>query len=102
MMSRRRDPIPITEALSELTKSVQPSSVLAEVQRVWPAAVGETVAGWSRPVAERAGVVIVECDDSVIAHELEMMKSELLGKLTAQLTSGIPNELRFRVGQAAS
>ncbi|MBK5230640.1 MAG: DUF721 domain-containing protein [Thermoleophilia bacterium] len=85
-------------ALEALVRSVQPGSVLAEVQRQWPAAVGETIAGWARPVAEKAGVVVVECDDSVIAHELEMIKTELLGKLRERIETGAPRELKFRVG----
>lgn len=97
-MSRRREPLPIAGALSELTRQIQPSSVLAEVQRCWPEAVGETIAGWARPVGEKSGVVIVQCDDSVIAHELEMIKSDLLQKLTSRVASGAPRELRFRAG----
>jgi predicted nucleic acid-binding Zn ribbon protein len=97
-MVRRRDPVPLAGALEALVRSVQPGSVLAEVQRQWPAAVGETIAGWARPVAEKAGVVVVECDDSVIAHELEMIKTELLGKLRERIETGTPRELKFRVG----
>jgi predicted nucleic acid-binding Zn ribbon protein len=97
-MVRRRDPVPIAGALEALVRSTQPPSALAEVQRRWPAAVGETIAGWARPVAERAGVVVVECDDSVIAHELEMIKSELLGKLRETIETSPPRELKFRVG----
>ncbi|MFY9265692.1 MAG: DUF721 domain-containing protein [Solirubrobacterales bacterium] len=97
-MSRRRAPVPIAEALAGLTRDVQPPSLLAEIQRCWPLAVGETVAGWSSPVAEKAGVIVVECDDSVIAHELEMIKMELLEKLVRHLANGAPRELKFRVG----
>lgn len=95
-MSRRRDPIPLQRALAELTDAIQPAGTLAEVQREWATAVGETIAGWSRPVAERAGIVTVECDGSVIAHEMEMIKPELLVKLNAALGDAAPRDLRFR------
>ncbi|MBI4897808.1 MAG: DUF721 domain-containing protein [Actinobacteria bacterium] len=97
-MTRRRDPVRLAEALEELTRGAQPPSALAEIQRRWAEVVGETIAGWARPVAERAGVLTVECDDSVIAHELKMMAPQLLEKLAAALPSGAPRELRFRVG----
>lgn len=95
-MTRRRAPIPVADLLDRFTRDAQPASLLAELQRRWPEAVGETIAGWSAPVSEKGGVVVVECDDSVIAHELEMIKSELLSKLSETLVSGVPRELRFR------
>lgn len=97
-MSRRRDPLPLADALADLTGEIRPPSMLAEAQSKWAAAVGETIAGWARPVSEKAGVLVVACDDSVIAHELEMMKPELLQKLAAAMPSSAPRELKFRVG----
>lgn len=97
-MSHRRDPVPIAGALTDLTRRIQPSSVLAEVQRCWADAVGETIAGWAKPVAEKAGVIVVSCDDSVIAHELEMIKPELLEKLANTVAVNAPRDLKFRVG----
>lgn len=97
-MTRRRAPVPVADLLERFTRDAQPASVLAELQRRWPEVAGETIAGWARPVSERAGVVIVECDDSVIAHELEMIKPELLAKLKEQLENGAPLDLKFRVG----
>lgn len=97
-MSRRRDPVPLAGALADLTREIQPQSMLAEVQRCWAAAVGETIAGWTEPVAEKAGVIVVSCDDSVIAHELEMIKPELLEKLSGAISVGAPRDLKFRVG----
>lgn len=96
-MTRRRAPVPVSDLLDRFTRELQPASVLAELQRRWPEAAGETIAGWSTPVSEKAGVVVVECDDSVIAHELEMIKTELLAKLSETLDSGAPRDLRFRV-----
>lgn len=85
-------------ALADLTRQIQPQSVLAEVQRCWAQAVGETIAGWAKPVAEKAGVIVVSCDDSVIAHELEMIKPELLEKLAGTVATSAPRDLKFRVG----
>lgn len=97
-MTRRRAPFPVAELLDRFTRDAQPASALAELQRRWTEVAGETIAGWARPVSERAGVVTVECDDSVIAHELEMIKPELLAKLREQLGDDAPRDLRFRAG----
>ena len=96
-MVHRRNPFPLSDALEQFTRRVQPTSVLAEVQRSWPAAVGETIAGWTTPVAEKSGVIVVECEDSVVAHELEMLKPELLKKLANALPEKAPRDLKFRV-----
>ena len=99
-MSRRRNPVRAAEALEGLTRSIEPPGTLAAVQRAWPEAVGETIARWARPDSERAGVVTVACRDSVVAHELEMMKPQLLEQLSAALGSAPPADLRFRVRAA--
>lgn len=95
-MTRRRDLEPFSEALGEFTRGVQPSSPIAEIQRVWPIAAGETLAGWAQPISEIAGVVTFKCSDSMVAHELEMMKLELLTKLVEALPDNPPKELKFR------
>jgi predicted nucleic acid-binding Zn ribbon protein len=94
-MNRRRNPFPLADALSEVTADMQPATALARVQSAWPAAAGEMVAKWAVPVSERAGVVTFACTDSMVAHELELMKSDLLKKLAKELPEGPPSELKF-------
>lgn len=96
-MTRRRNPFPLADALGQFTDSAQPPTSLAAVQRAWPDAAGEAIAKWATPTAEAGGVVTVDCDDSVIAHELQMMAPQLLEKLAIQLPENAPKELRFRV-----
>jgi predicted nucleic acid-binding Zn ribbon protein len=96
-MVHRRNPFPLADALGEYTRGIQPASVLAEVQSKWADAVGETIAGWAHPVSETSGIVVVECDDSVVAHELEMLKPDLLKKLAEALPEKAPRDLKFRV-----
>ncbi len=94
---RRRAPRPLSEALTALTGSLEPSTVLARVQRVWASAVGETVAAAASPTAERSGVLTVVCSDSMWAAELEMMP-ELVDRLNAALGEGAIARLRCRTG----
>jgi predicted nucleic acid-binding Zn ribbon protein len=95
-MTRRRDLEPFSDALNEFTRAVQPSSAIAEIQRVWPSAAGEMLSGWAQPVSEIGGTVTFKCTDSMVAHELEMMKLELLKKLAEALPDNPPKELKFR------
>ena len=96
-MTRRRNPVQLAEALGDFTRDAQPATLLAEVQRVWGGAVGEMIAKWGTPVSENAGVVTIECDDSMVAGELNMMKETILEQLRAELPERAPKELRFRV-----
>lgn len=94
-MARRRDFKPISAAISEITTGIEPATALAKVQSAWPDAVGETIARWATPVAERGGVVTFACTDSMVAHELQMIKPELLEKLTNSVSDWAPKDLKF-------
>lgn len=96
-MARRRDFTPLGDALSDLTGELQPQTSIARIQSAWPVAVGETLARWAVPVSERGGVVTFACTDSMVAHELEMMKPELLKKLEKALDSQPVSDLRFTI-----
>jgi predicted nucleic acid-binding Zn ribbon protein len=96
-MVHRRDPVLLGDVLGEFTREAQPATALAEVQRVWPDAVGEVIAKWGSPVSESGGVVTIECDDSMVAGELNMMKESILEKLREKLPERAVSELRFRV-----
>lgn len=96
-MTKRRNPFPLADALTEFTESIQPSTPLATMQKAWPGLVGEAVAKWSTPVSESAGTVTIQCSDSVVAHELSMMSVDLLEKLASEVPDNRPKQLRFKV-----
>jgi predicted nucleic acid-binding Zn ribbon protein len=90
----RRAPRPLAAAIAPLQEALAPATLLAAVQRAWPAAVGEAVAHAASPVAERGGVVTVACSASVWAQELDLMAPLLLEKLNAAIDSGEVRRLR--------
>jgi predicted nucleic acid-binding Zn ribbon protein len=71
-----------------------PATVLAEVQTVWPAAVGPAIAAEARPSAERAGTLTVACSASVWAQELDLMAPVILEQVNARLREGALTRLR--------
>ncbi|MEA2320795.1 MAG: hypothetical protein QOD81_645 [Solirubrobacteraceae bacterium] len=91
---RRRDPRPLGHAIAALTDRLAPQTLLAEVQRVWPAAVGEVVAAQAEPTGERDGVLVVTCSSAVWAQELDLMATDLIARLNAQLGGGAVRSLR--------
>jgi predicted nucleic acid-binding Zn ribbon protein len=91
---RRRDPRPLGHAIAALTDRLAPQTLLAEVQRVWPAAVGEVVAAQAEPTGERDGVLVVTCSSAVWAQELDLMATDLIAPLNAQLGGGAVRSLR--------
>jgi len=96
---RRRAPRPLSAALDALTASLAPATVLASVQGVWAATVGDAIAAHATPVGERAGVLEVSCDESVWAAELELMGPDLVDRLNAALARPAISALRCRTGR---
>ena len=91
---RRREPRPLGHAISALADRLAPQTLLAEVQRVWPAAVGEAIAAQAEPTGERDGVLVVTCASAVWAQELDLMGPELVERLNALLGAARVRSLR--------
>ncbi len=90
----RRAPRPLALALGSLQHTLAPATLLAEVQRVWPAVAGEVIAREASPTAERGGVVTVTCVASVWANELDLMAPLLIARINAAVRSGEVRRLR--------
>jgi predicted nucleic acid-binding Zn ribbon protein len=95
---RRRTPVPLAGAVEALAAQLEPLTPLSAVQRAWPGAVGAAVAAEARPVAERGGVVTVQCRSSVWAHELTLLAPDLVRRLNEALGEGRVTELRCTSG----
>jgi predicted nucleic acid-binding Zn ribbon protein len=91
----RSSPRTLAEAFGVLTDGLAPRTLLADVQRAWPAAVGESIASQAAPTAARGGVLTVSCAASVWAQELDLMGPQIVGRLNAAL-GGEPRVLRLR------
>jgi predicted nucleic acid-binding Zn ribbon protein len=81
-------------ALDSLRDELAPATLLADVQRAWPGAVGDAIAAEAVPTAERAGVVTISCSAGVWAQELDLMAPTILGRLNAVLGSHRVQRLR--------
>ncbi len=93
---RRPTPRPIAQALEGFTATLAPASTLARTQGCWEAVVGAAIAAAARPVAERDGVLTVQCEAAVWAQELDLMAHELLTRLNAALGEEHLHKLRCR------
>ncbi len=72
-------------AFESLRDDLAPETLLADVQRAWPDAVGAAIAAEATPTSERRGVVTVSCSAAVWAQELDLMAPKILGSLNARL-----------------
>ena len=93
---RRHQPRPVGHAISALADRLAPQTPLAEVQRVWEAAVGTVVAAQAEPTGEREGVLVVTCSSAVWAQELDLMAPDLVDRLNALLNADRVRGLRCR------
>jgi predicted nucleic acid-binding Zn ribbon protein len=94
MTPYRRSPRPLSLALDRVRDELEPDSLLADVQRTWPGAVGPGIACEAQPTSERGGVVTVACSASVWAQELDLMAPAILDRLNQMLRSGRVTRLR--------
>lgn len=90
----RRSPRTASVALDRLRDELAPQTLLAEVQRVWPEAVGTAIAAEAEPSAERGGVLTVSCSAAVWAQELDLMAPAIIDRLNQLLDSGRVLRLR--------
>jgi predicted nucleic acid-binding Zn ribbon protein len=88
----------VAHALDALTAGLAPPTVLAEVQRAWPAAAGELFAGKAQPYKESGGEVSVRCAEAVLAQELALMSEMVRERLNEALGRPAVTALRIRVG----
>ncbi len=102
MTKYRRHPRSMEMALGVLADELEPATLLAELQRVWPATVGSSIAAQAQPTGERGGVVTVACSASVWAQELDLMAPQIVEGLNRALTGGVVTRLRcVAVGHGA-
>ena len=94
MTRRRRSPRSLELAIERVRGDLAPATLLAEVQSVWPEAVGEAIAAEARPTAERGGVLTISCSASVWAQELDLMGPTIVERLNGALESGSVTRLR--------
>ena len=88
MTRRRRSPRSLGLAVERVRDELAPQTLLAEVLRNWPEAVGAPIASEARPSAERNGTLTVSCSAAVWAQELDLMAPIILERLNALLLSG--------------
>jgi predicted nucleic acid-binding Zn ribbon protein len=100
MTRRRPAPLPVGGAVAALADRLAPQTLLADVQRMWPAAVGEAVAARATPTAERGGMLVVSCEAAVWAQELDLMGPELVARLNAALGADRVVSLRCQAAPA--
>jgi predicted nucleic acid-binding Zn ribbon protein len=94
MTAYRRAPRPMASAFGRLADELAPETLLADVQRAWPAVVGQAIADQAAPTAERGGVVTVSCSASVWAQELDLMGPQIIARLNQALPRGSVQRLR--------
>ena len=97
---RRRGPRPVAYALDAVATALAPATLLAEVQRAWPAAAGEAFAPHSQPFRERDGEVYVACPQAVWAQELDLMSELVVERLNQALGRRAVRRLRVQARQA--
>lgn len=93
-----RGPRRLGETLRDFAGEFEPQTPLARVQAAWERAAGPEFARRCRPVAERDGVITVDCDASVWAAELDLSQAEIVARLRREEGLSELRSLRARTG----
>jgi predicted nucleic acid-binding Zn ribbon protein len=80
--------------VDRIRDELAPQTLLAEVQRAWPDAVGAAIAAEAEPSSERGGMLTISCSGSVWAQELDLMGPAILESLNRSLRAGRVTRLR--------
>jgi predicted nucleic acid-binding Zn ribbon protein len=78
------DPVPVTDALDGLLRSLRAGAGRAEVGGVfgrWAEAVGPALAAHVSPVRLEHGMLLVEVDDPAWATQVRYLASDLIARL---------------------
>ena len=76
----------------------QDRAIEQRVSVAWPAAVGAVLSRRARPESVRGKTLIVRVDSSAYAHELTLLKGEILERLCESLGGPLLDDLRTRIG----
>ena len=90
-------PRSVADAVRAVRDSVQPQTLLAAVETVWPRAAGEEIAANASPVSERLGVITVACAAATWAQELDLLGPELTERLRSELGERLPADAELRL-----
>lgn len=95
------DPVPVTDALDDLLRSLRGGAGRAEVGGVfgrWEEAVGPALAANVRPVRLEHGTLLVEVDDPAWATQVRFLHDDLRARL-AEVTGVEVAQIEVRVGR---
>lgn len=93
-MKRRRNPRPVAFALDSLGDRLEPATLIAKIQRHWPAIAGSFAS--CTPAYEREGELTIDCGSAVQAQELDLMSELVVARLNEALGQPAVKRLRPR------
>src|SRR6267154_6158274 len=98
---RRRAPEPIASTLGSIIDRLDSEGHFAIVRliRAWPEIVGETIARRTEIVSLKFHTAVVKVSGAMWIQELNLMKSQILSRMTERLGADVVRELRFVQGR---
>jgi len=99
-----RDPRALGELLEIASRDMGWTAELDQARLIaeWHRFVGETMAGHTRVVEIRSGVLVVQCDSTSWATELRRLRGEVLSRILDEFPDVGVHELRFLAPGAPS
>lgn len=93
----RRKVLHLDTVLNEVLRNQGLETPLQQRRLVnaWPMVMGETVAAYTRQAFVKNQTLMVQIDNPALRQNLQMMRSELVGKLNRYVGAPVITEVRF-------
>jgi predicted nucleic acid-binding Zn ribbon protein len=101
---KSKEVVHIRQILGGVLKTVRSDAdaEMIEVWQIWERAVGDLIAGNTRPAAFKGKLLLVHASSSAWIHQLQFLKAELIEKLNAQLGRELVSDIKFKIGPVKS
>jgi predicted nucleic acid-binding Zn ribbon protein len=77
-----------------MAEAIAPTDPLTRITVIWPEVVGAAIAKHTRPSGIKGSELVVECDSSVYAQEIELLSRKVLKGISETLEGPAPTSLR--------
>ena len=71
---------------------------MIHVWHVWDGIVGDVIAKNAKPAAFKGRILVVYVTSSTWIHQLQFLKSEIIGKLNEAVGKPLIHDLKFKIG----
>lgn len=96
---KREDFVRLGSIISRTLKDCRrDSDDVLNIWSLWESAVGDAIAGNTRPAALKDKLLLVNVSDPIWIQQLQFLKADMIAKINGALGKNMIEEIKFKVG----